>query len=102
MGFLSKLFSGGSPSPSDHPSLPAGVDQFFPGGHPRAYHASTTVRGQALGGGGVVFRSGAGSSFVSQADADQQARVHAERHLSAALGSAGAPFDAYAYATERS
>jgi hypothetical protein len=99
MSFLRKFFSGGSPPPLDHPPLPSGVDQFLPAG--KAFHASTAMRGQQLHTGAIVFRSGSGSSLISQADADRQARANAERHLAAALRGARTGFDTYAYAVER-
>ena len=81
--------------------MPAGVDQFFPGGKPSAFRASTTVRGEQPHTGKVLFRSGAGSSLVSQADAAEQARAHAAQNLKAALANDGRALDAYAYAAER-
>lgn len=101
MSLFSKLFSGGSSPPLDHPPLPSGVDQFLPAGKSSAFHASTTVRGQQLQSGTTLFRSGSGSSLVSQANADQQARANAEKHLAAAVQGAGAALDTYAYAVER-
>lgn len=49
----------------------------------------------------MIFRSGAGSSLVSQADAARQANENAQRNVAATLRAASGDRDNYAYAVDR-
>lgn len=98
MTLFSKLFGGEAPV---HPPLPAGVDRFLPAGEPSVFRATATARAPHPSSGVLQFRSGAGSSTVSQADAEREAEERAQRHLDAALADGGAARDSYAYAVDR-
>src|SRR3954469_2591694 len=110
MSLFSKLFGDGSPSEipahantaesNRHPPLPPGVDQFLPAGGQPAFRASVNASGRDPQTGGNIFRAGAGSSLISQADAEQKAEEAAERNLRA-VTSVSSERDAYAYAVDR-
>lgn len=105
MSWFGKLF--GSSPPGDaseaalHPALPAGVDRFLPDVGERAFRASVNVSGKHPQTGATIFRAGAGSSLISQADAQQKASAVAQTHLAAALRGARNERDSYAYAVDR-
>src|SRR3954469_7129022 len=110
MSLFGKLFGDGSPPeiPADsetgesnrHPPLPSGVDQFLPAGGQPAFRASVNAVGQNPQTGAKIFRAGAGSSLISQTDAEEKAAEAAQRNLRAATGLGGGR-DAYAYAVDR-
>lgn len=105
MSWLGKLFGSHSPdgAPVDppHPALPAGVDRFLPGGGETAFRASVNASGKHPQTGTTIFRAGAGSSLLSQGDAERTASEAAQRHLASALCDAHSERDSYAYAVDR-
>jgi hypothetical protein len=76
------------------------ADRFLPGDVPRGYRATRTVSGTAPNG-TRVFRSGAGVSLLSQAEAEARAAENAQRALQAALAGSAGELDAYAYSVDR-
>ena len=69
MSWFGKLFGGAPQVDGSHPPLPAGVDQFLPKGGLSGFRASVNASGEHLRTGAIVFRAGAGTSRISQADA---------------------------------
>jgi hypothetical protein len=102
MGLFDKLFRAAASSnlPS-HPPLPLGVESFAADKAVAAFRASVNAAGTDPKTGERVFRAGTATSTISSTDAEQQARVVAERHLQAAFAGSSARETEYAYAVDR-
>lgn len=104
MSWFGKLFGDSSPrndAAATHPPLPAGVEQFRPAGGQSVFRATAHAVEKLPQTGAAIIRTGAASSLISQADAEQKAAAAAQRHLRGAVSGTRDAHDEYAYAVDR-